>query len=274
MSAETDFAYLKSCLFRPEDSAKLDEIAETRRCIRFEGRVFTDTRFIDIQFGELLFMLRRDLAPASLDTYIEIFRDQAHMKIPEFQPEHCSSVIDAGANEGFYSLHMKSRNPDIPIISVEPSPEIFDILTRNIRVNKFSGIHAVNFALSDRSGPGALETYPHVSSVSSENILQLNRSWIKPERIRTTAVHMATLPALLKDLNWEDADLLKIDTEGSEMKILKGSEPVLERIRKIVVEWHTPELREKCTRFLLDRNFQLVHEERRRTGDSYFINID
>ncbi len=68
-------------------------------------------------------------------------------------------------------------------------------------------------------------------------------------------------------------ELIHIDVKMP-VNIEAHSFSLLERIQKIVVEWHTPELREKCTRFLLDRNFQLVHEERRRTGDSYFINID
>jgi FkbM family methyltransferase len=272
MPVETDFAYLKSQVSRREDLAKLEAIAEDRRRIRFEDAILTDTRFFDIRFGELLFYFRRDLAPASLDTYIEIFRNQTHMLIPDFQPENNSLILDIGANEGFYSLYMKYHNRDIHLVSVEPVPDIFEILTRNIQANGFNEIQALNVALSDRTGTGVLETYPHVSSISSHDIMQLKRPWTRPGRIRKISVRQTTLPALFSSLGLEVVDLLKLDVEGSELKTLKSGESVLKRIKKLVVEWHTSELREDCKRFLQARNFKLVHEECRRTGDSYFIN--
>ncbi|MFO7891815.1 MAG: M23 family metallopeptidase, partial [bacterium] len=86
---------------------------------RFEGRVFTDTRFIDIQFGELLFMLRRDLAPASLDTYIEIFRDQALTKTElelskiENQINHLSKSISHVKRSIYSRMDKISHFPSI-----------------------------------------------------------------------------------------------------------------------------------------------------------------
>jgi len=272
MTVETDFSYLKSLASRPEDTAKLDDIAEDRRRIRFEDAIISDTRFMDIRLGGLTFHLRRDLAPGSVDSYIEIFRDKAHMKLPEFYPENNRSVIDAGANEGFYALYMKSRNPNIRIICAEPVPAVYDILTRNIQANGYSGIQTVKAALSHQNGTGVWETYPHVSSVSAEDLSRIRQPWIKRDRIRSVPVRKITLETLFQNQNLDDADLLKIDTEGSEAQVLMGSESMLKRIRKIVVEWHTPELREQCTRILQNHDFKLIHQERRRPGDSYFIN--
>lgn len=271
MSVETDFDYFKSHISRKEDLAKLEAIAADRRRIRFEDAVLTGTRLIDIRLDNLLFYFRKDLAPGSIDTYIEIFRDHAHMKIPEFKPQNCSSVIDIGANEGFYSIYMQSHNPALRILSAEPVPAAFDLLCRNIRANGFNRIQPINTAVHRKDGTGQIETYPHVSSISSADIMHLQRPWTRPDRIQTIPVQTITLPSLFKQSGLSEVDILKIDTEGSEWEILSSSESVLEHVNKIVLEWHTPELREKCTRFLKERNFTLVHEEQRKIGDSYFI---
>lgn len=272
MSVHTDFSYLRSQISRKEDYVKLENIEKDRRQIRIQNKILTDNRFMDIQLGELLFYFRKDLAPASVDTYIEIFRDHAHMKLPQFKPPHCSSILDIGANEGFYSIYMKQKNPHLRILSVEPIPSAFEILQRNLKANGFHDIQTINLAVGDRNQTVEMEVYPHVSSISAENIGQLKRSWIDSEKIRKIKVPMKTLASLFHSNHLHMIDVLKLDVEGSEMKILQTSERVLKRIRKLVVEWHTPELREKCKRFLRNRNFKLLHEEQRRIGDSYFIN--
>ncbi|MBS3818917.1 FkbM family methyltransferase [bacterium] len=272
MSAHTDFSYLRSQISRKEDYVKLENIEKDRQKVRIQNKILTDNRFIDIQLGELLFYFRKDLAPASVDTYIEIFRDKAHMKLPPFKPLNCTSVLDIGANEGFYSIYMKQKNPHLRILSVEPVPSAFEILQRNLKANGFHDIQTINLAVGDRNQTVEMEVYPHVSSISAENMELLQRPWIHPDRINKIKVPMKTLSSLFYEYNLGTVDVLKLDVEGSEMKILQTSKRVLKRVRKLVVEWHTPELREKCKRFLRNRNFKLLHEERRRIGDSYFIN--
>lgn len=272
MSVKTDFSYLRSKISRNEDLAKLQEIEENRRKIRIQNKILRDTRFIDIQLGELIFHFRKDLAPASIDTYIEIFRNKAHMKLSQFKPKNCSSVLDIGANEGFYSIYMRQWNPRIQILSVEPVPSAFEILQLNLKANGFQDIQAIYSAVGDRNHPVEMEVYPHVSSISAENIGLAKRPWVNPERIRRIEVPMKTLPSLFHTYHLNTIDVLKLDVEGSEMKILQSSQGVLKRIKKLVVEWHTPELREECKHFLRNQNFKLLHEERRRIGDSYFIN--
>lgn len=272
MSVYTDFSYLRSLISRKEDYAKLKKIEKDRRKVRIQKKILTDNRFIDIQLGELRFYFRKDLAPASVDTYIEIFRDNAHMKLSPFTPSNCSSLLDIGANEGFYSIYMQQKNPCMRILSVEPVPSAFEIFQRNLNANGFHGIQTVNAAVGDKNQTIEMEVYPHVSSISAENMELFQRPWIHPERINKIKVPMKTLSSLFHEYNWNTVDVLKLDVEGSEMKILQGSKSVLKRVRKLVVEWHTPELRKACRHFLRNQNFKLLHEERRRIGDSYFIN--
>lgn len=272
MSSKTDFAYLRSQISRAEDHNKIDEIEETRKkCLSGEF-IPADRSFHEIRLGALNFTFRKDLAPASVDTYIEIFRDRAHMKLPPFQPQNNSTVIDIGANEGFYSLYMRYHNPDLRLLSIEPVPHTFHILERNIKANGFDNIQTVNMAAGSSETTKYMDIYPHVSSISSADIKLLNRPWVDTDRIRSIRVPQITLPNLLEKFHIKTVDLLKIDAEGDELKILQNSLNVLPRIKKVVVEWHSPLLRKGCTDCLQENGFTLLHEERRSVGDSYFIN--
>ncbi|MFW6129264.1 MAG: FkbM family methyltransferase [Candidatus Aminicenantaceae bacterium] len=272
MSVETDFNYLRSQISRAEDHYKIDEIEKLRKKYRSGEFIDDDESFLDIRLGGLNFYFRRDLAPASVDTYIEVFRDRAHMKLPQFQPQNNATVIDIGANEGFYSLYMRHHNPGLRLISVEPVPHTFQILQRNIKANGFDNIQIINSAVGNTTSTKKMDIYPHVSSISSEDIGILKRPWVDPELIRSIQVQQITLPSLLEKYHFKTVDLLKIDAEGCELQILENAISVLPRIQKMVVEWHTPELRKGCTDYLQKNGFTLLHEERRRVGDSYFIN--
>jgi signal recognition particle GTPase len=69
-------------------------------------------------------------------------------------------------------------------------------------------------------------------------------------------------------------ELLKIDVEGLECEII-SSNVRLNTIKRIVLEYHSGELRYEIIRFLEKNKFKLVHETKNQSdyyGDMYFIN--
>lgn len=85
---------------------------------------------------------------------------------------------------------------------------------------------------------------------------------------------------LCKEYNIKSIDILKLDIQGMEMEVLKSSEYLLNRIHKIIVEWHSEKLKNEVIKFLKKHRFDLVFEHRfgflfgenRILGDLYFIN--
>ena len=61
-------------------------------------------------------------------------------------------IIDAGAHIGLSTLYFKMLYPSSRIIAIEPHPENFKILEKNIYENQIEGVTLVQAALSDRSG--------------------------------------------------------------------------------------------------------------------------
>ena len=67
----------------------------------------------------------------------------------------------------------------------------------------------------------------------------------------------------LDDFSFDRIDILKIDVEGFELEVLKGSEKTIKRLKpKIILETHSRELRQKCDDFLKKAGYQLKVEGR------------
>src|SRR5439155_18920994 len=75
--------------------------------------------------------------------------------------------------------------------------------------------------------------------------------------IGRTRVPIRTLDDLLSDRP-QIVDLLKVDTEGAELEILQGAGAVLRRTQRVVLEFHSPELRDGCAKFLKSAGFTEV----------------
>lgn len=233
--------------------------------------------------GILRLTLRSDLAPASLDTFLEIFRDHAHARAEGFRPDDLGGadgagggpmVVDLGANEGFYTLRMKRRNPALRIVAVEAVAVNIDLLLENLGANGLHGVETLAAAVVDpegaREGVLELETYPHVGTIASRDLTGFPRPWIRPERIRTERVPAVSLSEVLRQYRIEEAALLKVDIEGSEVDALSAEPSELRRFERIVVECHGAAARERCAAPLDAAGFDLLVAEEKRSGDCYF----
>jgi FkbM family methyltransferase len=292
LAAHPDFAYLRERAGSDADLRTLEEIIRLRDAVlRGKARASGEDQqehCFELRLGGETLVMSRELAPAAVDTYLELFRDGAHQRHPEFTAAGIRRIVDVGANEGYYTLKMKRDEPQAEVVAIEPYPPAFELLKRNIAANGLTGVVPVRSAVIGLSGKAdnvrdeehpphtvTLESYPHVSSVTSSDLLAFPRPWIDPQRIRRLTAPAAPLPELLDRhaAEWlgEDIDLLKIDTEGAELEVLRGAEDILPRISRIVVECHGRSLRQRCIRFLTARGFDLVMEEEKRSGDAYFL---
>jgi precorrin-6B methylase 2 len=115
---------------------------------------------------------------------------------------------------------------------------------------------------------------PEITVIAAKRIYDQPRPWLPKKRIRRLKVRQMTLPTLCAERDIEEIDILKMDVEASEMEILRGAKRMLPKIRKMVIEWHTPKLKKQCIAFLRKNGFKMVHSEQKkgvRCGDIYFI---
>jgi FkbM family methyltransferase len=193
------------------------------------------------------------------------------MLLPAFSGRDAETVLDIGANEGFYTLKVKQNNPSCRVLSVEPNPLSFRLLSKNIGSNGLRRISLLNAAITGRNGSIRLEIVPEVTSIGSKDIGLQDRQWLDSRRIKRVQARSMTLPSLCRKHDVGVIDILKIDVEGAEMDILRNGRSVLQRTRRVVVEWHTPQLRDEVKRFMRREGFPIVFEEKKSCGDLYFV---
>lgn len=145
------------------------------------------------------------------------------------------SVIDAGANVGQFSLLMRGLHPTIEIHAFEPFPEAVVVFKRLFAADPAVKLYPV--ALGAAEGRASL----HISRRSDNSSLlpiSDNQAAFAPgtEEIGTVAVTVQRLDALLADAALLRPCLLKIDTQGGELEVLKGAEHLLPRIDYVYVE--------------------------------------
>ena len=126
-------------------------------------------------------------------------------------------VVDVGANVGYFSMLARSMvGVNGKVFAFEPEPNNLKSLHQNIRLNNFENVYPYPVALSSRKG--ITEFYTSVDDS--------RHSLVKAKYHNSTVT--VTMDKL-DNLGPFHINLLKVDTEGSELEVLKGAE---ETIRK------------------------------------------
>lgn len=140
-------------------------------------------------------------------------------------------IIDVGARTGLESnLLVLSENSMTKILGFEPEPDEFHKLSKNTPSN----VTILNTALysSQKEINLYVTNNPGLSSIYKPNFdllsqLELKNNLDQYRVVKKIKFLASTLDNEAYSNNFEDADFIKIDTEGSEVDILKGAENLL-----------------------------------------------
>ena len=125
------------------------------------------------------------------------------------------TVFDLGANVGTYSLSAAARTRG-KVIAIEPASETFELL--NISASQFSNMTAIHTAVSDKPGTAFLTHNDN----SSETFGLSDNNEKRGEK-----VPLATVDDIAAEHGIESVDIIKIDVEGHELKVLAGAEKII-----------------------------------------------
>lgn len=131
------------------------------------------------------------------------------------------SVLDIGANVGQFAFSMLAIEPGLRVLSLEPNPEVFEILLDNAAQIPTWEVAAKG--VSDTSGVSHLHFVPGRSGQGSLEMANASRSmWQADESlVMTTQVELVTGTWIAENYS-ADWDLVKIDVEGHERAVLAG----------------------------------------------------
>jgi FkbM family methyltransferase len=131
-------------------------------------------------------------------------------------------VVDVGANRGDWTVDLLERLPDVTVYGFEPVPATFAHL--RARIANRPRVHIVNQALGAANETKKIFLYEEdalSSFVPASNVGHAPRA--------TASMEMVRLDDFAREAGIQHIHLLKVDTEGFELDVLRGSEGLLDR---------------------------------------------
>jgi FkbM family methyltransferase len=142
-------------------------------------------------------------------------------------------VVDIGANVGTYTLlALRAIGASGKVISYEPTPRVFDILKNNVQINGFLETGRVDLRQKAASDGSQRRSRFFTSSNSLMNSL-FGEDKSAAGRVEVIEVDTVALDQDLADL--PRIDVVKIDAEGAEPRILRGMRRIIERSPEITL---------------------------------------
>jgi FkbM family methyltransferase len=162
------------------------------------------------------------------ETFFPPTAETVELKLLEGALRYGDNILEVGARTGATTrtLSLKVRETGL-VIAAEPNPYAFKLLQR--RVKGLSNVLAVNVALGEETGSFRL----WIESAGDGGASITIRA-----RGRPIGIDVMRADDLVAKLGIKKIDVLIIDVEGYEFKVLEGAPEVLAGVRVLSVEIH------------------------------------
>jgi FkbM family methyltransferase len=195
---------------------------------------------VEVEHGISFFLDPADLVPVSI------------LRSGQWQPEVWSSIapalsegsvfLDVGAHIGYFSIKAARKvGATGRVLSFDPNPEILKLLRDNVAANRTSNVIVEPIACTDRDQMLTFYAVPTNNTGASS----LARDNAEPWSAATKSYQVRGRPIddVVRELNLSRVDAIKVDVEGAEVSVLRGTLNTLKRFHpKLIVEVSAPQL--------------------------------
>jgi FkbM family methyltransferase len=210
--------------------------------------------------------------PLNKEDFIIVTKHEDEI-IELFTPKKGDVVVDIGAHMGRYTIISSKRvGQHGKVIAIEAHPDNFEMLNRNIKLNKLTNVIPLKYAIHSELMNIKLYTYREESSSTGHNSIMFNHLSTKykekfVEVDANTLDHVLQLNGII-EVNW-----IKIDAEGAEFEVLKGAIDILSKSKDIalLIEVHFQEFYKPIVEFLNLYNFKIEFEKTYENGEKHII---
>lgn len=171
---------------------------------------------------------------AEVSVFGEIYDDRDYDRAPGFIARDGWVVVDVGANAGVFAVQQAQRGARV--FAFEPNPDCYRRLSKTLAANGLNdSVNLFDVALGAHPGHATLivprgwtsnGTMVPTGDATAEN---------------TVDIVVDSLDRIAPRLGIVRIDLLKVDTEGAEVEVLRGAGQTLELVERIVLEYHSPD---------------------------------
>ncbi|MBO8217854.1 FkbM family methyltransferase [Prochlorococcus marinus] len=138
------------------------------------------------------------------------------------------NVLDIGANIGFYtSIFSQFTGAKGIVVAIEPDKESYKYLSKSINCFNYKNVLSFPIAASD--------TKQKLPLFISEENRGDNRLYATDQKRNSIMVDCLTIDELLKENKIKNLDLIKIDVQGYEPKVLKGMRKIVKSSEKLIL---------------------------------------
>lgn len=133
-------------------------------------------------------------------------------------------ILDVGANVGHYAIMLRKNKVTLPIYAFEPHPAAFKKLAQAASLHQFIPV---------KRGAGEVSTqaviYDYAGNTGSEHASMYKGviSELYNSAVEEVSIDLVSIDHFVVENNISKIALLKIDTEGHELNVLKGAKLTL-----------------------------------------------
>ena len=181
--------------------------------------------------------------------------------VGRFTPKEGDTVIDIGAHIGRYTITSSKQVGNTgKVVAIEADPDNFQLLKRNIVLNNLTNVLSLNYAVfSTRT---RMKLYEQSASAKYNSVMLARAAKTK----NYVEVNADTLDSILKQNGINQVNWIKIDVEGAEFEVLKGSTKTLSGENVFLfMEIHNiadPSHYGNIVDFLKRHNYEITFEQR------------
>lgn len=156
-----------------------------------------------------------------------------------FEKDMCAAIVeelkdnpnflDIGANIGLVSVYVATHVKNAVIHAFEPGIHQYRFLNETIKVNNLENIKIYNNALGDHNG--VVKFFVHDAMYSALDGLKDTE---RRGKTRVVEVPMVTLDSWWVDAGKPSFSVVKIDTEGAELLVLRGGVNFIKEVRPVI----------------------------------------
>ena len=174
--------------------------------------------------------------PGARRMFGEVWHERDY-DVPKLPVRPGDTVIDVGANQGFFTCYAAWRGARV--IALEPDPASRVLLEANVSRNGFAeSVRILPWAASGRRG----EVRFHASDALGGGMSSICREFISAMRVpvrETIQVRAVTLEDVFEECALGEVRLCKLDCEGAELDIVRSLPArVRSRVHAFVIEYH------------------------------------
>ena len=182
-----------------------------------DGKVVLTTRELGLRFQ--CDPIDQHTTPLTILNFGHYEAAEDHL-VRELVPPN-ATVLDIGANVGWYALSIAKRFPRSRVFAFEPLPNTFSYLSKNVALNQLANIECLNMGLFDKEQDLTFFFEPEITGrASAANLAER-------ENVERIVCHVRRLDDWVAERHLR-VDFIKCDCEGAELFVFRGGLHTLE----------------------------------------------